>query len=180
MSDPGPEVHPSEIARRGEIRRIGAERFGVAAATLASAYRADPLVAWSLAADTAVLGAEAHERYWRGVLWGLPAGSEVHATYGVEAVALWRPADHTAVPGGRAFELVALGVDPASRGRGLARRLAEVMFARADRLGAALVACLAADGTRDLTAIGGVVRVRSEPVADGGPTVVEYLREPAR
>jgi GNAT superfamily N-acetyltransferase len=173
-------VYPSEIARRDEIRRIGAERFGAAAATLAAAYRADPLVVWSLAADTTDLDDEAHERYWRGVLSGLPAGSEVHATYGVEAVAVWRPVADTVVAGGRAFELVALGVEPANRGRGLARRLSEVMFARADRVGTVLVAHVSADGTPAPGAIRGVVAVGSAAAGGGGPVRVEYRREPDR
>lgn len=184
MSDSRPEVYPSEIARRDEIRRIGAERFGAAAATLAVAYRSDPLVVWSLAADTTDLDDAAHERYWRGVLSGLPAGSEVHASYGVEAVALWRPVGDSGAPGDRTFELVALGVEPASRGRGLARRLTEVMFVRADRVGMALVAYVAtggspsspgsSPGTADMVAIG------SNPLGDGGPTLIGYRREPAR
>lgn len=194
MSEDDAVMEPSEAARRAEIRRIGTERFDDVSATLAVAYRRDPLVSWVLSVGDGADDDAARSRFWRGLLAGLPPGSEVHTTYDVDGVAVWRPlasdGDDHAGPDGetsrqeRGYELVAFGVRPGSRHGGVGRRLVEPMVARADRLGLVLLAHAASPdaGTVEAAAVAGStgwVAVRGWRPDPDGPPVVTWRREPA-
>ena len=123
---------PSEAARRSEIRRVGAERFDEVARLLALARRDDPGVVRTLDADRDDVDEGAHIRYWRGFLAGLPPGSEVHATYDADAVAVWVPSE---TDGAGGWELRALAVAPDRADDGLAELVRRPMLDRLARLG---------------------------------------------
>lgn len=169
-------MQPSEAARRAETRRVGTEHVDHVAATLAVAYREDPLLSWILSVDGGPDGDAARRRWWRGFLTGLPPGSEIHATYEVDGVAVWRP-----LSGGveRGYELVGLGVAPRSRRHGVSRRVREPMITRADRLGLVLVAHSAWPDASAVTSGPGSVAVRRWRPEPDGPPVVTWRREPA-
>lgn len=88
----------SELARLQEIRRVGTERAGEIARTLADAFSEDPFSNWVFSHADGRLAEdfeERHFKYWRFCA-EVPPMCEIHCTGDLEAVAIWYP-----IPGSR-------------------------------------------------------------------------------
>lgn len=81
-------LKPSELARLGEIRRVGMERCRELCSTLIDAFFADPFTRWFFGGPPEVSAAE---RWWSFLLETAPPGSEFHAYGDFSGVAIWHP-----------------------------------------------------------------------------------------
>ncbi len=93
----------SELARLGEIRRVGTERCEEMTRTLAAAFAEDPFTVWFFGGHTPE--AEEAEEWWSFLLNHAPEGSEYHVSGDLSGVAVWHPPGRSAAEAGssRAF-----------------------------------------------------------------------------
>ena len=92
------ERRPSELARLGEVRRVGTERTAQVAAVLADAFAADPLLTWLLEDVDAAERPERRTAWWRFMVTNAPRGTELHVTGDNSAAACWHPPGAGSLP----------------------------------------------------------------------------------
>ena len=85
------ERRPSELARLGEVRRVGSERAAQVAAILSEAFAGDPLQDWIME-DVAIAERPARRTaWWSFMIRHAPPGAEVHIAGDGAGAACWHP-----------------------------------------------------------------------------------------
>jgi len=87
------ERQASELARLGDIRRLGTDRAAEAAETLVDAFSRDPFLNWLLegSAPTEAARQVKHQQYWLWCCQHILPDQEMHALGDLSAVAMWYP-----------------------------------------------------------------------------------------
>ena len=85
------ERRPSELARLGEVRRVGSERAAQVAEVLAEAFAEDPLQAWIMEGVAPADQPARRTAWWGFMLRHAPPGAEVHVAGDGSGAACWHP-----------------------------------------------------------------------------------------